>query len=229
MSGIPFNAMWTAPPPPSYTDTVGVDPTDYVVLTTSHGDEALVHKDCLIESPVLRFCFRKRVPLNTEEVTVTFVAEGGAAATAAAEPTGSAISPFLHTRPSLNTVEEATASRAGSLLRKDGANTSGGEGGGAVEDFPRRSTAAEADAFSKEGTAAAAAARHPVTLIESLCTDNTVRIAFPRLNRAQLEVVVAYLYYKHHYNRRPTEARPHFEIPTSAALEVMRVAKTLNC
>lgn len=225
MSGLAFNAMWTAPPPPSYTDTVGIDPSDYVVLTTSRGDEALVHKGCLVESPVLRFCFRKRVPLKTEEVTVEFSTTTPAdstAAAAAADQTNSATSSFVHNRPSLPTAETLTSKPHSPELDAN-VNAEGGDG---AAGGPRESVAAERTEASAPSPHAS---RHPVTLTESLCTDNSVRIVFPRLNRAQLEVVVSYLYYKHHYNRRPTEARPPFEMPTSAALEVMRVAKALQC
>ncbi|KPI88316.1 hypothetical protein ABL78_2615 [Leptomonas seymouri] len=226
MSGAAFNAMWTAPPPPSYTDTVGVDPTNYVVLSTSHGDEVIVHKDCLIESPVLRFCFRKRVPLNTEEVTAEFIApdaETAAAVAAAAtsETAGSVASSLVNTRRSLNTTEESHQ-----VASSQSPEVEGGTGEQKLEsEAPGVSIVSEVDALREEEEAN----RHPVTLTESLCTDNSVKIVFPRLNRAQLEVVVGYLYYKRHYNRRPSEMRPHFEIPASAALEVMRVAKTLNC
>lgn len=209
--------MWTAPAPPSYTDTVGVDPTDYVVLTTSRGDEALVHKGCLVESPVLRFCFRKRVPLTAEDVTVEFTPQNDAAAV---EHPGSATASFLHTRASFNTAEPFH-------LRPHSPDIDGsGDAAEAAGEGPGESSTAEAP---EESAQAAHASRHRVTLTESLCTDNSVRIVFPRLNRAQLEVVVGYLYYKHHYNRRPAEARPPFEIPAAAALEVMRVAKTLQC
>ncbi|KPA85543.1 hypothetical protein ABB37_01814 [Leptomonas pyrrhocoris] len=220
MSGVPFNAMWTAPPPPSYTDTVGVDPTDYVVLTTSHGDEALVHKDCLIESPVLRFCFRKRVPLNTEAVTVEFIAAGAEVAATAAT-TASAPSSLLNTRASLKTAEEQQPVANLQELEIEGSV----EEQNAADDHSRRSVTVDVQDAGEEEQQN----RHPVVLAESLCTDNSVKIVFPRLNRAQLEVVVAYFYYKHHFNRRPTAMRPHFEIPSSAALEVMRVANTLKC
>lgn len=208
MAGVAFNAMWTAPPPPSYTDTIGIDPTDYVVLTTSHGDEAIVHRGCLVESPVLRFCFRKREPLNTEEVIVDFVTPGTTpveATAAVAERTKS-----VTTSPTITTADAVTDVA-------DEEKAAGEPPSGVLE------TEADADAQDETST------RYPVTLVDSLCTDNSVRILFPRLNAAQLEVVVAYLYFKHHYNRRPNEMRPRFDIPPSAALEVMRVAKTLNC
>lgn len=210
-----FNAMWTAPPPPSYTDTVGVDPTDYVVLSTSHGDEALVHKDCLTESPVLRFCFRKRVPLNTEEVVVDFIIPADA----------------------VDTVADAAASAVGeanlatsplSPARSMAATAALGDAAGGEKD----AVDGQAGSFAAESPTSAEdeeTARRRVVLTDSLCTDNSIHIVFPRLNGAQLEVVVAYLYFKHHYNRNPSEVRPRFDIPPSAALEVMRVAKTLNC
>jgi hypothetical protein len=228
MSGVPFNAMWTAPLPPSYTDTIGVDPMDYVVLTTSHGDEALVHRDCLLESPVLRFCFRKRVPLATEEVTVDFVATDAAAAATAVESenAGSGTDVFSRTRHSLNAAADRKLLADARPHSRENAEavSAGGDG-------PRGSVASEGvdAAHQQNGAAEQAALRRPATLTESLCTDNSVHIAFPRLNRAQLEVLVSYLYYKRHYSRKPTEERPRFTIPPSAALAVMRVAKALNC
>ncbi|KAF8302694.1 hypothetical protein TcYC6_0044790 [Trypanosoma cruzi] len=53
-------------------------------------------------------------------------------------------------------------------------------------------------------------------------------IHFPTLAAARLEVIIQYLYYKHRYEGE-TEGRPSFDIPVEAALEVMKVAETLQC
>lgn len=214
MSGQGFNAMWTAPPPPSYTDTVYINPRDYVVLSTSGGEEAFVHRDCLMESPVLRLAFCKRVPIVTDNVVVEFVREEDLVSVEAAP------------LPTSETGE------AGESPRAPAADASGGGGEGNdvadAEDAAALTPSGAGDAA--EGVSAVTPEpRYPVTLTETLQTDNTVRVLFPRLDGAQLDVVVSYLYYKRRYNRHPTEERPAFHIPTGAAFEVMRVAQTLEC
>ncbi|CAJ1009895.1 hypothetical protein Q4I28_005209 [Leishmania naiffi] len=216
MSGQAFDAMWTAPPPPSYIDTVYINPQDYVVLATSSGDEAFVHRDCLMESPVLRLAFRKRVFLSTENVVVTFVKEEALASAGAMSS-------------STNTVDGAFAS--GQCLAAEAATAAGDEEGRCKETedncVPQGASAAQVE--MKSGYAMAPEPQYPVTLRETLRTDNSVRVVFPRLDGDQLNTLVSYLYFKHHYNRHPSEERPVFEVPATAAQEVMRVAQTLEC
>ncbi|KAG5474260.1 hypothetical protein LSCM1_03039 [Leishmania martiniquensis] len=217
MSGQHFDAMWTAPPPPSYTDTVYINPQDYVVLATSSGEETFAHRDCLMESPVLRLAFRKRVSISTEHVVVKFVKE--------AEPQGTGA--VLLRR---NTVDGASASQHRLEVAAEIATTDGGSGGEEEEEGDGVLPGAGAAAVGMAGeNAVASEPEHPVTLKETLRTDNSVYVLFPRLDGDQLNVLVSYLYFKHLYNRRPSEDRPAFEVPAAMALEVMLVAQTLEC
>ncbi|KAG5498176.1 hypothetical protein JIQ42_02980 [Leishmania sp. Namibia] len=216
MSGQHFDAMWTAPPPPSYIDTVCMNPQDYVVVATSSGEEAFVHRDCLMESPVLRLAFRKRVSLSTENLVVEFVKEDELQSTGVGPSDTNAVDGASASRHCLVAAAETIVSDGGGGVRGD-------EGDGV-------SQGADAAVAETEGeNAIASEPQHPVTLKETLRTDNSVHVVFPRLDGDQLNVLVSYLYFKHLYNRRPSEERPKFEVPATVALEVMRVAQTLEC
>ncbi|AYU80181.1 hypothetical protein conserved [Leishmania donovani] len=216
MSGQPFDAMWTAPPPPSYIDTVYMNPKDYVVLATSSGEEAFVHRDCLMESPVLRLAFRKRVPLFTENVLVAFFKEDEPSCTGASSPSINAVDGALASgQPIAAAVDPAAGDGGGGSKENEGDGVPQGAGAAPVETGIENAMAPDP--------------QYPATLKETLRTDNSVRVLFPRLKGDQLNVLVSYLYFKHRYNRRVSEERPAFEVPTTAALEVMRVAAALEC
>ncbi|CBZ28389.1 conserved hypothetical protein [Leishmania mexicana MHOM/GT/2001/U1103] len=216
MSGQSFDAMWTAPPPPSYIDTVYMNPQDYVVLATSSGEEAFVHQDCLMESPVLRLAFRKRVPLCTETVLVVFVEEDEPSSTGASSPSVNAADEVLASvQPIVAAVEPVAGDEGGGCKENEG------------DDVPQDAGAASVEAGVEN--AMAPEPQHPVTIKETLRTDNSVRVIFPRLDGGQLNALVSYLYFKHRYNCRLSEERPAFEVPATAALEVMRVAEALEC
>ncbi|GET89945.1 hypothetical protein, conserved [Leishmania tarentolae] len=216
MSGQPFDAMWTAPPPPSYIDTVYMNPQDYVVLATSSGEEALVHRDCLMESPVLRLALRKRVPLCTENFLVVFTKEAELSSTGVLSSIENSVNRTpAHGRPMAEAADPAT--------HNEGAEGKGNEG----DIVPQGAAAAPVETVVEN--AIAPEPQYPVTLKETLRTDNSVRVLFPRLDGDKLNALVSYLYFKHRYNRHPSEERPAFEVLPTAALEVMRVAQALEC
>ncbi|KAG5500353.1 hypothetical protein JKF63_03445 [Porcisia hertigi] len=216
MSGKPFDAMWTAPPPPSHIDTVYINPQDYVVVSAGSGDEAFVHRDCLMDSPVLRLAFRKRVPLNTEDVVVVFIKRDELLTMETALPSTNALDVLPTSEQHLGEARETTIDDKGGESKEDGVDAAAPN----ADDAPGE-TAVESAMLSNP--------RYPVVLKETLQTDNSARVFFPRLDGDQLNVVVSYLYYKHRYNCRPSEEWPKFEVPTMGALAVMRVARALEC
>lgn len=72
MSGLAFDAMRTAPPPPPYCDTIGINPLDYISVRSRDGQIFVVRRACLCTSPLIRRAFARRKSVHLDNIDISF-------------------------------------------------------------------------------------------------------------------------------------------------------------
>lgn len=241
MSGLPFNPMRKSPPPPPHIDTVSFNASEYIIVRSSDGQEFFVHRDCLDESPFLRRTFAMGQDIEEDSIIVSFSAsEPGSRDDSASAVTDALFDRRFSADMSAANDEGPTADEAttGSPTQPTGdGNTLRGRHAGARS----ASLPFEAAGIQTEGTAESAADAPavnlflrksnapPLVLKETLHVNPIITVRFPATNAANVETVIAYLHYKHRYERKVEEPRPPFELPVGAAIAVMKMAQLLEC
>lgn len=237
MSGAPFNPMRKTPPPPPYIDTVSIQPESYISVEPCDGPLFLVSHECLCVSPFLRRAFEKRVDIVHSDIEITFstphtdeedtvMNSSEAAAPGNTEGEGEA-------GPSSEEKGEAVASEEAVL-----APTEHGAADGADEKASTDKEEGEVSVrkkkqetiFPEDPLYAIPKIPRPVEVLkETLQNNKTIRVRFPKLNSAMLEVVIGYMYYKTRYERKPGESREDFNVPIGMALTIIKLAALLEC
>lgn len=226
MSGVPFNPMRKAPPKPPPVDTSDFDPKEYITVESMDGHLFLVHCECLRMSPFLRRALAKRTGVSLEDVVVQFMDEasesvpyegvkGGVSAKNSSNSETFSMQPNPADRNNIVSVFRSCMSNGHPT---DDAYARDSEGGQRTH------------ASVTEEVCTNVRLREEVQLPgHELQNDLTVRITFPKLSAATVSVVIAYLYYKQRYEGDMCGSRPAFNVPTASAIEIMKVASTLEC
>lgn len=223
------------------------------MLRSCDGQEFFVHRECLRESPFLRRAFAKAQSIVEEDLIVTFsqgslTDEGDS--DLADDPAEDGDYGF---RDKENSEESRDVTFVGQLDASTAPADLSSEPGKAEVHSPSSLPAAAVDRAASAGTASTgfgagtAASREaaeetpfssiaprktsapPLVLTETLQLDPSITIGFPNTNGATLDTIIAYLYYKHRYERKPLELRLPFTVPSASAIAVMKIAHLLEC